>query len=109
MAGLALSGTGLYTPAQSISNEELVASFNEYVRRYNATHAEAIAGGSVAALLDSSVDFIFKASGIKNRYVMDKTGVLDPKIMCPRIPERPNEQLSIQAEIATDYFVARSS
>lgn len=100
VTGLALSGTGLYTPAQSISNEELVASFNEYVRRYNATHAEAIADGSVAALLDSSVDFIVRASGVKNRYVMDKVGLLDPKIMCPRIPERPNDQLSISAEIA---------
>ena len=100
VTGLALSGTGFYTPEQSISNEELVASFNEYVRRYNATHAEAIAAGSVAALLDSSVDFIVKASGIKNRHVIDKAGVLDPKIMCPRIPERPNEQISIQAEIA---------
>ncbi len=50
VAGLALSGTGLYTPAQSISNEELVASFNEYVRRFNAAHADAIAAGSMEAL-----------------------------------------------------------
>lgn len=100
MAGLALSGTGLYTPAQSISNEELVASFNEYVRRFNATHADAIAAGSMEALQDSSSDFIVKASGIKSRYAIDKAGVLDPKIMCPRIPERPNEQLSVSAEIA---------
>ena len=100
MIGVALSGTGLYTPAQSISNEELVASFNEYVRRYNATHAEGIAAGSIAALQDSSAVFIVKASGVKNRYVIDKAGVLDPKIMCPRIPERPNDQLSVSAEIA---------
>ena len=100
MTGMALAGTGLYTPAQSISNEELVASFNEYVRRYNAAHAEAIAAGSLAALQNSSSEFIVKASGIKSRYVMDKDGVLDPRIMCPRIPERPDEQLSIQAEIA---------
>jgi beta-ketodecanoyl-[acyl-carrier-protein] synthase len=97
---MALAGTGLYTPAQSISNEELVASFNEYVRRYNGAHAEAIANGSLAALQNSSPEFIVKASGIKSRYVMDKEGVLDPRIMCPRIPERPNDVLSIQAEIA---------
>ena len=100
MTGMALAGTGLYTPAQSISNEELVASFNEYVRRYNAAHAEAIAAGSLAALQDSSCEFIVKASGIKSRYVLDKEGILDPRIMCPRIPERPNEALSVQAEIA---------
>jgi beta-ketodecanoyl-[acyl-carrier-protein] synthase len=100
VTGIALSGTGLYTPAQSISNEELVASFNEYVRRYNAAHAGAIAAGSVVALQDSSTDFIVKASGVKSRYVIDKIGVLDPKIMCPRIPERPNGQLSLSAEIA---------
>ena len=38
--------------------------------------------------------------GIKSRYVMDKAGILDPDIMCPRIPERPNEQISILAEMA---------
>ncbi len=97
---MALSGTGLYTPAQSISNEELVASFNEYVRRYNAAHAGAIAAGSAVALQDSSTDFIVKASGVKSRYVIDKVGLLDPKIMCPRIPGRSNDQLSVSAEIA---------
>ncbi len=100
MPALALTGTGLYTPEQSISNDELVASFNEYVRRTNQANAEAIATGSIAALAPSSTEFIVKASGIKNRYVMDKAGVLDPSVMCPRIAERPNEQISILAEMA---------
>lgn len=52
------------------------------------------------ALAESSCEFILKASGIKNRYVMDKTGILDPDIMCPRIPERSNDELSILAEMA---------
>jgi beta-ketodecanoyl-[acyl-carrier-protein] synthase len=30
---------------------------------------------------------------------MEKQGILDPDIMCPRIPERPNEQISILAEM----------
>jgi beta-ketodecanoyl-[acyl-carrier-protein] synthase len=98
---LALTGTGVYTPAQSVSNEELVASFNEYVRRHNGLHAVAIAAGEVEPLLESSVDFIVKASGIKSRYVMDKRGLLDPDIMCPRIPERPNDQISVLAEMAS--------
>jgi len=97
---LALTGTGLYTPEQSITNDELVASFNEYVRRFNAANEAAIAAGTVTALLPSSTEFIVKASGIKNRYVMDKQGVLDPDIMCPRIPERPNDQISVLAEMA---------
>ena len=100
MPALALTGTGLYTPEQSISNDELVASFNEYVRRTNESNAGAIAAGTATALAPSSTEFIVKASGIKNRYVMDKQGVLDPAVMCPRIAERPNEQISVLAEMA---------
>ncbi|MEI9993712.1 MAG: beta-ketoacyl-ACP synthase III [Rhizomicrobium sp.] len=100
MTALAVSGTGLYTPPNSISNDELVASFNTYVRAANAANAEAIAAGKMAALTESSAEFIVKASGIKARYVVDKAGVLDPAIMCPRIPERPNDQISVLAEMA---------
>ena len=53
MAALALTGTGLFTPEQAITNEELVASFNEYVRRHNETNAAAIAAGSMTALAPS--------------------------------------------------------
>ncbi|MCT2559761.1 beta-ketoacyl-ACP synthase III [Tsuneonella sp. YG55] len=94
-----ISATGLFTPAQTITNEELVESFNAYVARHNADNAEAIAAGEVAALEPSSVEFIEKASGIKARHVVDKANVLDPATMCPRIPERGNEELSIMAEI----------
>ena len=100
MAAMALSGTGLFTPAASITNDELVAAFNEYVRRHNKAHAQAIAEGNVTALQESSTEFVTKASGIENRYVMDKTGILDPDIMCPRIPERSNDKISILAEMA---------
>jgi beta-ketodecanoyl-[acyl-carrier-protein] synthase len=31
----------------------------------------------------SSTDFIVAASGIEQRYVLDKTGVLDPDVMHP--------------------------
>lgn len=47
MHNVVISGTGLYTPANSISNEELVESFNTYVARFNADNAEAIASGEV--------------------------------------------------------------
>ena len=65
-----ISGTGLFTPSQSISNEELVESFNAYVAQFNADHAAAIEAGTVTALEPSSVAFIEKASGIKSRFVM---------------------------------------
>ncbi|MDP4539075.1 beta-ketoacyl-ACP synthase III [Qipengyuania sp. DY56-A-20] len=94
-----ISATGLFTPEESISNEELVASFNLYSERYNAENAAAIAAGELDAMQPSSVEFIEKASGIKARHVMTKASVLDPAIMAPRIEERGDEELSILAEI----------
>ncbi|GAB5350395.1 beta-ketoacyl-ACP synthase III [Qipengyuania sp. 483] len=94
-----ISATGLFTPEDSISNEELVASFNEYVRRHNETNAAAIESGQLDALTESSVEFIEKASGIKARHVMAKEPVLDPDVMAPRWPQRSNDELSLLAEI----------
>jgi beta-ketodecanoyl-[acyl-carrier-protein] synthase len=95
-----ISGTGLYTPENSISNDELVAAFNAYVQQFNADNAAAIASGEIEALNESSSAFIEKASGIKSRYVIDKAGVLDPQRMAPRIPERSNDQWGILCEMA---------
>lgn len=95
-----ISGTGLYTPSNSISNEELVASFNAYVQAFNADNAAAIERGEVEALAESSVAFIEKASGIKSRFVVDKAGILDPQRMVPRIPERSNDEWGILCEMA---------
>jgi beta-ketodecanoyl-[acyl-carrier-protein] synthase len=97
-----ISATGLFTPADSISNEELVESFNTYVERHNHTHAAAIEAGDAAALTPSSVEFIEKASGIKSRFVLSKAPILDPEIMAPRIPERSNDELSVLAEMAVN-------
>lgn len=94
-----ISSTGLFTPAETITNEELVDSFNRYVERFNAENADAIAAGDTAALQPSSVEFIEKASGIKARHVMAKEPILDPGTMEPRLPERSNEELSFMAEI----------
>ncbi|MBS0473698.1 MAG: beta-ketoacyl-ACP synthase III [Proteobacteria bacterium] len=94
-----ISSTGLFTPPDSISNAELVASFNAYVERFNADHAAGIAEGTVTALAPSSVEFIEKASGIKARHVISKAPILDPAIMAPRWDERSNEDISVLAEI----------
>ncbi len=94
--------TGLYTPPFSVSNTELVEAFNTYVERFNAANAQAIEAGEVTALAPSSPEFIEKASGIKARYVMNKSGIVDPEIMRPVLPERPNEEISILAEMAVE-------
>lgn len=95
-----ISGSGLCTPPDSISNQELVDSFNTWVDRYNETHLEAIECGDLEAKTHSSVAFIEKASGIKSRYVIDKEGILDPDRMVPAIPERANSRHSVMCEIA---------
>lgn len=100
MHKVVISGTGLYTPPFSISNDELVESFNSYVRSYNDQHAEAIAKGEIEPLSESSSAFIEKASGIKSRFVVDKEGILDPQRMVPRIPERSNEDWGVLCEMA---------
>jgi beta-ketodecanoyl-[acyl-carrier-protein] synthase len=97
-----IAATGLYTPPNRLSNAELVETFNAYVARFNAANAEAIAAGRIEALAPSSVEFIEKASGIKSRFVVDKTGLVDPELMRPTIPERSNDELSVLAEIAVE-------
>jgi beta-ketodecanoyl-[acyl-carrier-protein] synthase len=88
-----ISATGLYTPQDIVTNEELVESFNAYVELYNAANPDA------DPLQPSSVEFVEKASGIKARHVIDKSGIVDPACMEPRYAERPNEQISLMAEI----------
>ncbi|WP_282009191.1 beta-ketoacyl-ACP synthase III [Brevundimonas aveniformis] len=95
-----IAATGLFTPDQSVSNAELVTAFNAYVDRFNADNAAGIAAGEIEALQPSSVEFVEKASGIKSRFVLDKSGILDPARMTPHLPERSNDEISILAEIA---------
>lgn len=102
MHAAVIAATGLYTPPHTISNVELVEAFNRYVADFNREHADAIAAGATEPLQPSSPEFIEKASGIKSRYVMDKAGVLDPGVMTPRLAERPNEELSLLAEMAVN-------
>ena len=100
MTRVVITGTGLYRPPHVITNAELVAAFNAYAALQNEKNAERIAAGEVEAMVSSSVEFIEKASGIKQRYVIEKAGVLDPTRMKPRLAPRPDEQLSLMAEIA---------
>ncbi|WP_243613930.1 beta-ketoacyl-ACP synthase III [Shimia aestuarii] len=98
----AITGTGVFTPEQVITNDELVVAFNAYADRMNAKNAEAIAAGEMAPMEHSSSEFIFKASGIEQRYVIDKSGVLDPEVMHPHLRQRSDDELSLMAEMALD-------
>ena len=100
MTQAVISATGLFTPPEAIDNEELVEAFNTYVQRYNERHAGEIERGELDALEPSASSFIEKASGIKRRHVMNKSGILDPERMCPYLPERPNTEYSIQCEMS---------
>jgi beta-ketodecanoyl-[acyl-carrier-protein] synthase len=98
----AITGTGVFTPEQTITNDELVVAFNAYAEKFNADNAEAIAAGEVAAKAPSSSEFILSASGIEQRYVMDKSGVLDPETMHPVFAPRADDAPSMMAEMALD-------
>jgi beta-ketodecanoyl-[acyl-carrier-protein] synthase len=94
-----ISGSGLWTSSNIITNEELVKSYNAYAEKFNADHAADIAAGKIEEKPLSSARFIEKTSGIKARHVYTREGILDIDRMRPQFPERKEEQLSNQAEI----------
>ena len=98
----AITGTGVFTPKEVITNAELVQAFNAYVDLFNTENAAAIDAGQVAAKAHSSEEFIFKASGIEQRYVIDKSGILDPHVMHPKLRQRVDDEPSLMAEMALD-------
>jgi beta-ketodecanoyl-[acyl-carrier-protein] synthase len=98
----AITGTGVFTPDQIITNAELVTAFNAYVDLYNVENADAIAAGERPAKDHSSEEFIVKASGIEQRYVIDKKGILDPTIMHPLLRQRNDDEPSLMAEMGVD-------
>jgi len=93
-----ITGHGVWHPDTVLDNDELCAAFNEFARRENAKNAAQIAAGTMQPIKESTPEWVVKASGIVKRYVEDKTGLLDPERMCPNIPDRPEDALSIQAE-----------
>ncbi|WP_035583858.1 beta-ketoacyl-ACP synthase III [Halomonas sp. TG39a] len=100
MINAVITGTGLYTPEHAIDNAALVAAFNAWVDAENGQHAESIERGELEPLAHSSSEFIEKASGIQSRYVLDASGILDPQRMRPKLPQRGNDEPSIQCEMA---------
>jgi beta-ketodecanoyl-[acyl-carrier-protein] synthase len=100
VSSVVISGSGLWKPDHSISNEELVAAYNAYAEQFNHQHLKEIELGELEPKPLSSAEFVEKASGIKSRYVYVKEGILDIDRMRPNIPERSDDELSDQAEMA---------
>lgn len=98
MKKIAITGTGVCVPEHAVSNDELVHSYNSYVESFNSKNKEAIDAGDIEALPLSTVEFINKASGIKNRFFLDKEGILDITRMRPRLHKRTSGEPSYQAE-----------
>lgn len=95
-----ISGSGFQLPEQKISNEELVDAYNQYVHQFNNENEKMIAAGAMEAMRASDSDFIKSASGITQRFVFDREGILDPNTMSPRVDKRSSEQPSLQCEFA---------
>lgn len=98
----AITGTGVFTPGLVVTNEELVEAYNAHAELFNTRNADAIAAGDVSAKEPSSTEFIYSASGIEQRYVMDKGGVLNPEVMHPKLRARDDDEPGIMAEMALD-------
>ncbi len=100
LPSVSITGSGLFTPPDTISNAELVASLSEATLKWNAEHADGIAAGDVAERALPNEEFILKASGIERRHVMEKSGVLDPARMRPWLDTRSEDELGLQAEMS---------
>jgi beta-ketodecanoyl-[acyl-carrier-protein] synthase len=98
MTNAVIRSSGLWTPPESVSNDELVACYNNWVERWNRDNADAIASGQAEPKAPSSSGFIEKASGIKSRYTIDKAGVLDIDRMRPQVRRRADDEISVMAE-----------
>jgi beta-ketodecanoyl-[acyl-carrier-protein] synthase len=97
-----ISGAGLWTPENTITNEELVDAYNRYAEKYNLEYANEITAGEKTAKPLSSAEFIAKASGIKSRFAYRKEGILDINRMRPKLETRSIDVLSHQAEMAVN-------
>ncbi|WND01553.1 beta-ketoacyl-ACP synthase III [Temperatibacter marinus] len=94
MTKIVISGTGVYTPPNTITNDELVDSYNDYCNKFNAANADAIDRGEMTAKQHSSTAFIEKASGVKQRYMMNKSGATNPDVMATELSDLAGSDLS---------------
>lgn len=99
MSRVVVTGTGLFTPSGSVTNDELVESLTTATLRWNEEHAAEIARGELTGREVPTSKFIVRASGVGHRYLVDRDGVLDPTRLRPRFRKRSEDELSLQAEM----------
>ena len=99
MKDIHIAGTGIWYPEDTISNDEIVLSFNSYVDNFNTNNKDRIDSGEIEKLEYSSTEFIEKASGIKTRHVIDKKNILDINKMMPSVVHEDESKMSIHAEV----------
>ncbi len=106
MANIVISGSGLFTPELSVTNDELVAAYNKYVDVFNQENQQQIEAGTMEPMAYSSSEFIEKASGIKSRYVLYKPGIVDEHRLKPqfskRMPGEKPEMIDMALEAAKE-------
>lgn len=109
MSDIVISGSGLFIPPHSVSNDELVGAYNAYVERFNQDNAKAIEAGTVEALETSTNEFIIKASGIKSRYAMYKEGMLDIDRMKPKFEPCSSENGKVLETVTMSVEAAKEA
>ena len=110
MYEVVIGGTGLYTPANSISNAELVESFNAYVARFNADNAAAIDAGEVQALTPLLRRVHREGLGHQEPLRGRQGRHARPAASCgPASPSAPTTSSSILAEMARRGRASRPS
>lgn len=107
MGGVILSGTGVFTPPDVVTNDMLVDSYNEHTENWNRENAVAIEAGELEKRELSTTAFIEKASGIKARYMMEGSGPTEPGRMYPYLSKlAPETNMGTPAQVRMAYEAA---
>ena len=77
MHNIYIAGTGIWHPADKISNDEIVNSYNSYVERFNNDNQSDIDKGLIQPMEFSSAEFIEKAFSI-NSAEENSIGCINP-------------------------------
>ena len=64
MNEIVISGTGVFTPKESITNKELVEAYNAYAEKFNTLNKDLIDNGEIDALELSNDDIIYNANAL---------------------------------------------
>ena len=85
MARRLITGSGVFTPSLSISNDELVTAFNAYADHFNQDNAAAIESGAMAAVPYSSLAHLLKKPQVLNADMYEQIWHIRPAQNAPRL------------------------